>query len=190
MCNTWTHTVLPVGWSGGVRLSTDIINYYQPEAEVLITMVFYKCKWGFNWILSQASKGFDVLVVKIWWPRRVMPQRPGPKLKSQRGPSKAEAAFCWPLRLITKPTRPFVGRCGLLQSRRGLLWAAAAYYKADAAHAKPKRPGKKPLGLTISQSGLLELLYRLQHSFLLSTISTDFGRVPLWCTTWHENVPL
>ena len=59
-----------------------------------------------------------------------------------------------------------------IKSRRGLLLAAAAYYKADAAFCGPLRPmqsqsslAKSRFGLTISQSGLLELLYYNIHFY-------------------------
>ena len=58
----------------------------------------------------------------LWWPRRVRPLRPGPKLKAASANQKAEAAFCEPLRLIEKPKRPFL--------------PAAAHYKAEAAWQK------------------------------------------------------
>ena len=62
----------------------------------------------------------------VWWPRRVRPLRPGPKLKAASANQKAEAAFCEPLRLIEKPKRPFL--------------PASARYKAEAAWKKPFRP--------------------------------------------------
>ena len=60
-----------------------------------------------------------------------------------------------------KPKRPFVGRCGLLQSRRGFLWTMQS------------RSGlaKSRFGLTISQSRRAIGIILLPHSFLLSTIS-------------------
>ena len=81
---------------------------------------------------------------------------------------KGHAAAAWAE--AKKPTRP-IKSCGLLQSRRGLLWAASPHFKADAAFCvaaalqwplrpitKPKRSGKK-IEVTL-----------LQHSFILLII--------------------
>ena len=94
----------------------------------------------------------------LWWPRRVRPLRPGPKLKAASANQKAEAAFCGPLRLYAKPKRPFVSRCGLLKSRSGLFCPLRPV-------TKPKRPGKSRFGLTICHSGLLKLLYYNIHFY-------------------------
>ena len=59
-------------------------------------------------------------------------------LKAASANQKADAAFCGPLRLITKRKQPFVSRCSPLQNRSGSTMATSAHHKAQAVRQKIK----------------------------------------------------